>query len=1286
MLEARISLALNDAERVLSVSDEIEALLGFTRDDFLSGGVALRKRIHPDDSDIAERLFTIDAGPVSGSCNVRLRHADGRIRCIKAEYARPAGESILNLLLQDARNLARSANGHAMLANFKAMMEITDDFIYFKDRNHVFTGASQTLVSITDPSEHWTDLLGQTDYDVFPEAYADIYYRLEKQVFAGSPAAQEIQAYLTNDGRKGWVDNRKYPILDDNKEIVGLFGIARDITDRVLAEDALRASESKFHSLYASMTEGVALHQLLCDAAGKPVDYLLTDVNPAFETILGLSRQAVLGRPASEVFGTGEAPYLEIYAAVATSGRPERFSASFEPMGKAFSISVFSPAQGQFATVFKDITEERRLEAALRDSEQRYRTFASGSFEGVAMAAQGRIVDANDQLLKMLGYTRDELIGQEIACLMPDDVRERVMSNIREGLESRSEHRMIRKDGSHILVESRGVTVEIGGRATRLATIRDITAIRAVEEKSRESEARFRRMFEHNSSIMLLISPESGDLLDANAAAAGFYGYSIAQLKTMNVRDLNALSQAALVAEMADAKANRRNVFEFEHRLASGEIRAVEVRSSPIQADGRPVLFSIINDITERRQAERALKESEQRFRQLFDHADSLAIQGYTADGTVAYWNRTSEMIYGYSAAEAIGANLLDLIIPEAMRSQVEAGMKWMFETGQGIPSGRLVLRHKLGHGVPVYSSHTIVKVDGQPPILFCLDTDLGDLERAEGQVRQLSEAVAQNPNGILITDTEGRIEYVNAAFCEASGYGVDEVRGQLASFIGSDSTPPAVYESLWAAIGAGRIWRGEFINRRKDGSEQVVFAHVAPIRELDGRISHYVAIHDDITEKKRDALELERYRHHLEELLSERSGDLIRANAELVRARDAAEAASRAKSVFLANMSHELRTPMSAIIGMTDLAMRRAVDPRQIDQLGKVGGASRQLLGIINDVLDVAKIEAEQFILEQAEFSLPEVFKRLVDLLGQTASNKGLQLNIDVPSVLLAQSLRGDPLRVSQIFVNLTSNAIKFTSQGSISVSVRVEQETPSDLLLRCQVKDTGIGIAAEDQQRLFAAFVQVDASMTRKYGGTGLGLAISKKLTEMMGGQIGVDSQPGAGSTFWFTMRLLKALPSAAEAVPSAGTASAEETIRYRHIGKRILLAEDEPVNQEVSTGLLEAAGLVVDLAEDGEQALRMAEQSGYDLILMDMQMPRLNGLEATQAIRRQPGSGRIPIIAMTANAFEEDRQRCLAAGMNDFISKPVEPDLLFETILKWLSKSEPGSSDVSNACLMQ
>ncbi|MBS0367691.1 MAG: response regulator [Proteobacteria bacterium] len=391
----------------------------------------------------------------------------------------------------------------------------------------------------------------------------------------------------------------------------------------------------------------------------------------------------------------------------------------------------------------------------------------------------------------------------------------------------------------------------------------------------------------------------------------------------------------------------------------------------------------------------------------------------------------------------------------------------------------------------------------------------------------------------------------------------------------------------------------------------------------------------------------------------------------ETLRTRDqrkAAEAASRAKSMFLANMSHELRTPMNAILGMTSLALRNAGTPRMRDRLEKIGQASRHLLQVINDILDLSKIEAERLVLEQMPFTVRDVIGNLVSLIGHQATDKGLQVRIDMPPPVGALRCQGDPLRIGQILLNLTSNAIKFTEEGTVTISVRSVEETADHVHLRFSVIDTGIGIAPQDHERLFNAFEQADGSMTRKYGGTGLGLAISRRLTLLMGGQLGVDSQQGKGSTFWLVLPLDRLTGSDDATVTPAHDAEAQ--IRAKHAGTRVLLVEDEPVTREVAREMLEETGLCVDVAADGEEAVTMAARNAYALILMDMQMPRLNGLDATRAIRNQPGHATTPILAMTANAFDEDRQRCLEAGMNDHLGKPVEPTALFATVLRWLS----------------
>jgi signal transduction histidine kinase/CheY-like chemotaxis protein len=411
--------------------------------------------------------------------------------------------------------------------------------------------------------------------------------------------------------------------------------------------------------------------------------------------------------------------------------------------------------------------------------------------------------------------------------------------------------------------------------------------------------------------------------------------------------------------------------------------------------------------------------------------------------------------------------------------------------------------------------------------------------------------------------------------------------------------------------------------------------------------------------------------RDHLEDTVKERTHALS-------LAKEAAEAASRAKSTFLSNMSHELRTPMNAIIGMTYMLKRNNQDPGQMDKLDKIDNAANHLLQLLNDILDLSKIDAERMTLEQTPFTIDALTGELGSLLMPRAESAHLRFTFDIDARLAALQLVGDPLRLQQVLLNLAGNAIKFTERGEVRVVVRIAEDDEASVLLELSVWDTGIGIAPEAVGRIFNPFEQADGSTTRKYGGTGLGLPICQRLVRLMGSEIKVVSTPGSGSVFSFTIRLRRAAVQVAVSPEIHRTAvAAEHALRAEFPSGRILVAEDDWVNQEVALELLrEMLGFKVDVAGDGVQALDMAIKHRYDLILMDMQMPELDGLGATQAIREVPGYTETPIIAMTANAFAEDRTLCLDAGMDDFIAKPVDPDKLFVMMLKWLRATRPAS----------
>ena len=385
----------------------------------------------------------------------------------------------------------------------------------------------------------------------------------------------------------------------------------------------------------------------------------------------------------------------------------------------------------------------------------------------------------------------------------------------------------------------------------------------------------------------------------------------------------------------------------------------------------------------------------------------------------------------------------------------------------------------------------------------------------------------------------------------------------------------------------------------------------------------------------------------------------------DLEVARQAADSAAQAKADFLANMSHEIRTPMNAIIGFSNLAMKTELDRKQRDYLSKIQQSGKQLLGIINDSHDFSKIEAGKLPVEHTDLELEKVMENVSNLVSEKTAAKGLELIFNIekgtPNYLL-----GDPLRLGQILVNYANNAVKFTEQGEVIVSARVVEETDHDCLIRFAVSDTGIGLTQEQIGKLFQSFQQADMSTSRKYGGTGLGLAISKKLAELMGGAVGVESEYGKGSTFWFTARLGKGVAKAKSVDQQAETA----IVNLAAIkGSSILLVEDNEFNQQIASELLTDAGFKVDVAENGQKSIEMLDKRAYDIVLMDMQMPVMDGVTATREIRRDERFKDLPILAMTANVMDTDIEKCRDAGMWDHIGKPIDPDELFGKLVKWM-----------------
>ncbi|MDO8787120.1 MAG: PAS domain S-box protein [Sulfuritalea sp.] len=1090
--------------------------------------------------------------------------------------------------------------------------------------------------------------------------------------------------------------------------------LAGDVGARDQAQRELKESEARFKAFSESSSdwfwETDAQHRFNWTQDGRNVQAPLP-----LEKILGMTRLEL--RPEIEKLA---AEKWRAYEADLDAHRPFRdleyqFGADVKAL-RWISVSgqPFFDGSGNFLGyrgTAKYIQERKDIEASLRRLEL---AIEQSPVSIMITDARTRIIYVNTHFSAISGFSADEAIGRTPNILRSGKMPDSVFAEMRETLGAGNVWRCEmcnRKKSGELYWEAQSISPvrDPHGEITHYVAVSEDISARKQNTRREQGRNRILEAIANGTplpeTLQLMVAmaeaelPGSictlqrldrtqGRLFNACPSAlpdactnavdgleigpeVGFCGTAAFTASRVMVEDVASHPYWAAWRELT-AAAGLRACWSQPIMSSAGNVLgtlAIYYRSprSPVADEIQVIelIASLAAICLERNEAEQTLRQAEKQTRALLvEHETTLdnAMVGivHLKHRRVVSCNRRFEEIFGYCPGELIGE--LSRVFYDSDQTFADIGVSAYQAVAEGRNfSTEMMLKHKDGSLFRgALNGRAIDPTQPQEGSIW-IYADISERHRAEQEVHKLLQAVEQSPVSILITNREGLIEYVNPRFSRVTGFSAKEVLGRNPRFLQSGETPAATYQELWQTILAGKEWQGVLGNRRKNGELFWEDVSISPIIDDMNQVTHFLAVKEDVTERKHSEDELEQHRAHLEDLVQTRTADLS-------AALEAAKAADLAKDAFLANVSHELRTPLNAVIGLSELARRISTDPKQQDYLDKVTGAGKSLAGIINDLLDLSKIAAGHMEFETTSFSLRGLTQRSRSVMAHRAAEKGLelieQIDPEVPDVLL-----GDPLRIEQILLNLLSNAVKFTPTGSVKLRVGLHGREQNRVGLRIDVEDTGIGLAEESLARLFQPFAQADASVNRRFGGTGLGLALSRRLAEMMGGDISVTSREGIGTRFRVSIWL--GLGSAAD-LPEAAHASARQALPTRYRNAQVLVVEDQPLNREIVEALLVTVGIAPTIATNGQEALdilRQVDPKAFDLVLMDIQMPIMDGLTAAREIRGWKGFAELPLIAMTAHTMEHEKEASTAAGMNDHIGKPFETDKFFRLLARWI-----------------